>query len=98
MAKMAPEWYGLGLLNLQASQISLVLTGSVVTGILTLIISIYYVLSPTSPSYAEFPLASLEGKSPKESWFNHGRELMQAALEKVNSTYTYPCPVFLGYV
>ncbi|KZL77721.1 cytochrome P450, partial [Colletotrichum tofieldiae] len=60
-------------------------TGSLIAGLLTLLVIFIRFLVPQGPSYAEFPLASLEGEDPKSSWFHHGRKLMIVALEKFNN-------------
>lgn len=62
-------------------------TGLWIPGLFTLILLIVTIrlFRPKGPSYAKFPLASLDGEDAKSSWFNHGRKLMLVALEKYSN-------------
>jgi hypothetical protein len=51
--------------------------------IATVLIGVVYSIMTQERPLAGFPLASVEGQSPKKSWLFHGRRLVTESLEKV---------------
>lgn len=49
----------------------------------TVLIGIIYSVVAQERPLAGFPMASLDGKSPKKSWLFHGREVVAEAVKKV---------------
>jgi hypothetical protein len=56
---------------------------SVIGVVATVLIGIIYSVVTQERPLAGFPMAALDGKSPKKSWLFHGRETVAEAVKKV---------------
>lgn len=56
---------------------------SMVGIVVTVIVGVVYTVVSREQPLAGFPMATLEGQSPRKSWLQHGRQTMLEALSKV---------------
>lgn len=56
---------------------------SIIGIVVTVVVGVIYTVVSRERPLAGFPLATLEGQSPKKSWLQHGRQTMLEALSKV---------------
>lgn len=56
---------------------------SVIGIVVTVVVGVVYTVVSRERPLTGFPLATLEGQSPRKSWLQHGRQTMLEALNKV---------------
>ena len=56
---------------------------SIIGIVATVVVGVIYTVISRERPLTGFPLATLEGQSPRKSWLQHGRKTMLEALSKV---------------